>query len=397
MDRYDVVIAGACLGGLSAAIHAARSGAKVLAFDPKEDLGKFACAEGVLSEHLDLAGFPPKDEWVTNVFRTVEFFSPDGKAARITAKKKRGLILDRYKFQLWLEQQALKAGVEIRKGRSAGKLDLGNGTLELLPASTGPGGRGVRAPKKEGAEKVAATTFIDATGIHCFLGRQLHPPYGKFERTDFAPVLQKTVVATGIPEDRISIWFGSPYAPEGYAWIFPKGNGVFNVGLGFQASVGKSVRIHEKLKLFMKEKCPNITKELYTVGSRLPLADPNDPPVFTKDGHHLLLVGDAARLCVATVGAGIAPALLSGKWAGVHWKEPEKYERILKDALYGTLRKAYRAKNAYISDAGMNKILGKFRRVLWLHTLFPGFFEEYAFSGMRITWRGKSKKAVRGI
>ncbi len=382
---YDVVIAGASLGGLSTAIHAAKRGAKVLAFDPKDDLGHFACAEGCLSDHLVRAGFPPEPAWAPHIFRTVEFISPDGTNASITAKYKNGIILDRYKFQNELARKAEKLGVEVRRGRGAGKLDLAGGTLEIMPAGTGPGGRGVRAPKKSAAETVAATTFVDATGIHCFLGKQVEPSYGVFDRKDFAPVLQRTLMAAGPKEDRISLWFGSPYAPEGYAWIFPKGDRVYNVGIGSLSRTAKTYSMKDNLQKFIDEKVGKVEKELYQVGSRLPLAMPNDPPVFSKEGHHLLLVGDAARLCVPTVGAGIAPALLSGRWAGENWDDPRRYEKILKKQLYGTLRRAYKVKNDNITDAGLNKIMRTVRKTLWLHKMFPGLVEEYAFSGIRIT------------
>jgi len=361
---YDVVIAGGSLAGLSAAIHCAGKGARALLVDPKADLGMFKCAEGAMEGSLSRAGFPPSPEWVTLGLYKLRMVSPAGRVLDARNRYKKLCMLDRTKLQLKMLGMAKDRGCEVRTGVRAGRFDLESGTLQLA-----------------GGEPVGARTFIDATGTAAALGRQCGVP--RLSRDCLAIVAQWTMRATGLEEDSYQLYFGSTHhSPGGYSWIFPKGKGLFNVGAGGLASrMPKGILPRELVERFIRDRVPGPGKRLRFVASFLPCCPPLERPAMkSADGRHsLLLAGDAARLCVASVQAGIGSALQSGRWAGENWDAPEKYQAVLKEGMYRRLHASHRFKMGILSDGDLE---GLFRRTIRsmgiLHKLFPAWVEERA-------------------
>jgi flavin-dependent dehydrogenase len=189
--------------------------------------------------------------------------------------------------------------------------------------------------------------------------------------------------ATGLDEDRYQLFFGSTHhSPAGYSWIFPKGNGQFNIGAGGLASaLPRGVLPREQVEMFIRDTVPKPGKRLRFVASFLPCSLPAERPVMrSADGQFaLLLAGDAARLCAASVSAGIGNALQSGRWAGENWDAPGKYQRILEDGLYGKLASSYRLKMKIISDKSMEGLFSwRIRAMRVLHRMFPARLEQMA-------------------
>ena len=361
---HDVIVAGGSLAGLTAALHAARRGASVLLVDSKPDLSAFRCAEGVLGDQLSRAGFPLSRDWVCCELSRFRLVSPGGIRLDVRIHHKKMTILDRGRFQSHLLGRAQDAGCEVRAAVRARRLDLDKGTLEL-------GGGGVAEGK----------VFVDATGTGAFLGRQ----YGvaRLQPGEMSVEAQWQMEARGLEEDRFQLLFGaSHHSPAGYSWIFPKGNGVFNIGIGgvvpHLLRVGRPADLLER---FIRDFVKRPGRRLKYVASFIPSARPVGTPVIrSRDGSRwLMMAGDAARLCTPTVSAGIANALFSGRWAGENWAEPEKYERVLRGKLYANLTRGYEFKLRHLSDEAMDGVFRrKMRPMLWLHTLFPGLVEQRA-------------------
>jgi digeranylgeranylglycerophospholipid reductase len=362
--RFDVVIAGGSLAGLSAAIHCTRKGARTLLVDPKPGLEAFKCAEGAMEDSLTRAGFPPSPEWVCLELYRFRMVSPGGTRIDGRNRYKKMCMLDRGKLQGRMLGMALDGGCEVRACLKAGRLDLDAGTLRL--------GNG---------EEARSCTFIDATGTAATLGTQCGLP--RLSRDGLSLVAQWTMHAEGLEEDRYQLFFGSPHhSPAGYSWIFPKGNGQFNIGAGGLAShLPKGVLPRELVERFIRDRVPRPGKRLRYVASFLPSSLPAERPVMrSADGENaLLLVGDAARLCAASVSAGIANALLSGRWAGENWEAPEKFQRILEEGLYKKLAGSYRFKMRNFTDERLEALFRwRIRPMGLLHRLFPATVEEMA-------------------
>ena len=360
--RFDVVIAGGSLAGLSAAVNCAKKGARTLVIDIKPDIGAFKCAEGALGEHLSRAGFPPSPEWVALELDRFRLVSPGGTVVDVHSRYMKMCMLDRGELQRHILRMALDQGCEVRTSTRAGRLDLDAGMLR-------PGN----------GDELQAQTFIDATGAAAALGRQCGLP--RLSRDELSLVAQWTMRAEGLEEDRFQLFFGAPHhSPAGYSWIFPKGNGIFNIGAGGLAShLPRGVLPRELVERFIRDRVPEPGKRLRYVAAFLPSSCPAERPVVkSKDGEKaLLLAGDAARLCVASISAGIANALQSGRWAGENWDAPEKYEMVLKEGLYKNLARSHRFKMRSFTDERMEGVFRwRIRPMGFLHRLFPAILED---------------------
>jgi flavin-dependent dehydrogenase len=108
------------------------------------------------------------------------------------------------------------------------------------------------------------------------------------------------------------IYLNQKVTPGGYTWIFPKGNGKVNVGLG----------------VCMRGKFPSPKNQLYKHVLTKPLFegskllnggawyDPTRRPLDNMVGNGIAIIGDAACLVNPIHGGGIGPSMLSGYLAG---------------------------------------------------------------------------------
>lgn len=96
------------------------------------------------------------------------------------------------------------------------------------------------------------------------------------------------------------------YLPDGYVWIFPKGQ---NTTIGLACSFRKEIDYIDILKKYIMSKCNANTQ--YTIkGAFLPYG--KHSAKITQEQSKLLLVGDAACLTDCVTGEGIYFAIKSG-------------------------------------------------------------------------------------
>ena len=107
------------------------------------------------------------------------------------------------------------------------------------------------------------------------------------------------------------MYVGSKYAPGGYLWIFPKGDGKANIGLGISGKYSKSKSAQKYLDEFMMDNFPQVSI-LTTVCGGVPCPKPMINPI--NDG--IMLVGDAAHQINPMTGGGIASGMSGGKIGG---------------------------------------------------------------------------------
>ena len=102
------------------------------------------------------------------------------------------------------------------------------------------------------------------------------------------------------------------FAPGGYVWVFPKGEGKANVGLGVQANLPRAGNALDLLNRFI-ESNPALARgyPVTLVVGNVPVALP--PTRTVTDG--LMLVGDAARQVDPLTGGGIINAMTAGQIA----------------------------------------------------------------------------------
>ena len=105
---------------------------------------------------------------------------------------------------------------------------------------------------------------------------------------------------------------GNQIAPQGYLWIFPKGDRVANIGVGIQGiRNGKGHRARDYLDSFMRSRFPD-GKVIEFITGGVPVCQPLPSTV----GEGLMIVGDAARVVEPLTGGGIYNAMFTGRLAG---------------------------------------------------------------------------------
>jgi len=304
MPGVDVLVVGAGPAGCVAAWEAAAAGAgRVLLIERDRAIGApVRCAEGVgsagLREFLDPDGAP----WVSRRISRVIFKAPDDTEVHL-AEGDVGYILDRTRFEPVLAERASRAGAEIRIGTEAAGLARADGAQ---------GGWRVRLRGPRGEETVAARVVIGADGVETMVGRWAGLDTRVAAR-DMESCAQYLVSNIAFDPDAIYLHFGPGVAPGGYAWIFPKGEGVANVGLGVVTLRGDGRTPRQYLDDYVARHFPGGTVTGLTVGGVI--AGLTVKRTVT-DG--LLLAGDAAHMINPLSGGGIVNAMKAGRLAGHH-------------------------------------------------------------------------------
>jgi digeranylgeranylglycerophospholipid reductase len=176
-----------------------------------------------------------------------------------------------------------------------------------------------------------------------------------------------------INTDETVIYLGNEIAPGGYVWIFPKGEGTANVGIGIMGSKsGECCRAKDYLDAFVKKKFPG-GKKIELIMGGVSVCKPLECTV--ADG--LLIVGDAARLSDPMTGGGIYSAMYTGRLAAevateaIGQEDCSKaflmgYEKTWKDSALGKeLALNYRLKEFFITlnDDALNTVLNSVKNL----------------------------------
>ena len=300
----DVLVIGAGPAGSSTAKHAALNGAEVILMDKKSEIGSpKRCAEGVSKEGLKKLGIEPNSRWVTKELSGVRLISPNGTDVWMKENQVKlpeaGYILERKVFDKFMAMDAARAGATIMiKTLARGMRKDYDGYI-------------VNCESMGEDFEIKAKIVVGADGPESRVGR-----WGGLKTAvklkNMESGIQFEMVGLEMEDpDVIEYYFGS-VAPRGYAWIFPKGDDIANVGLGIVSTVtDKSA--YEHLVEFVKN-CPatqNAQPVELNVGG-----DPVGGMTKTLVKDNLMIVGDAAGHVNPLTGGGIITALEAGMYAG---------------------------------------------------------------------------------
>ncbi|MFZ5918064.1 MAG: geranylgeranyl reductase family protein [Chloroflexota bacterium] len=299
-SSYDLVVVGAGPAGSTAARSAAKAGLSVLLVEKRQEIGApVRCAEGV-GHDLLLPFITPQPAWISaQVNRAQLTVSHPDRHETIQLEGGRGYVLERRIFDRVLAQEAARAGAVVRVKTAA---------VGLLRQGPVVGGVILQGP--EGRREVSARVVIAADGIESQVGA-----WAGLETTlplrDAMSCAQYLLANIDIDPERIEYYLGAAIAPGGYAWVFPKGEGLANVGLGLQADLAQAPAL-SYLERFVESQ-PHLSagSPVTLVAGGVPVALP--PPRLVTDG--LMLVGDAARQVDPLTGGGITNGMTAGKLA----------------------------------------------------------------------------------
>ena len=302
-NEYDVVVIGAGPAGSITAKTAAEKGLTVLLIEKRQEIGDpVRCAEGVskvwLRKHIE-----PDHSWICADVKGSRIFSPDGTMIEMSeeiAGGEVGYVLERKIFDRALAYEASKAGAEVRVKTRATGLIIENGFV-----------KGVKVSHLGQSYNINAKIVIGADGVESKVGRWAGINTS-IKPADIETCAQYLLSGTGIDQNYCYFYLGNEVAPAGYVWIFPKGKGMANVGIGILGNKsGNGKHAIDYLNDFVEDKYPDAKILEVDVGG-VPVSGTIEKTIV--DG--LMLVGDAARQSDPITGGGIINAMEVGKIAG---------------------------------------------------------------------------------
>jgi digeranylgeranylglycerophospholipid reductase len=297
-DYFDVVVIGAGPAGSMAAYAAAQKGVSVLMLEKDREPGvPVRCGEAVSRKSLE-EFIPPDEKWISAKINKFSMTAPNGKEVIIEFSET-GVVLERKIFDYALAERAVRAGAKMLTKAYVNGLVYNDGRIA-----------GVKYERLGEQKEARAGIVIAADGVESRAGRWA----GLETAVDFRDMescAQVTAAGLNINGDTCYFYFGRRVAPEGYLWVFPKGNGMANIGVGVSGLTGKTKSARKYLEGFIEKKFPDAAV-LTTVAGGVPCSVTLEK--ITVPG--LMLAGDAARQVNPLSGGGIASGMAAGKMAG---------------------------------------------------------------------------------
>jgi len=301
MPDVDVLVVGAGPAGSVAALCAKQAAPELDVVLLERDLAVGApvrCAEGVGDAGLREFANPDGADWVSRRITDVIFEAPDDTQV-VLAHSGVGWILDRMRFDAFLAAEAAREGAQVLVGAEATGMSR-NGDARWH----------VRVTERGREDVYRARVVIGADGVETMVGRWAGLET-RVPARDMESCAQYVLQGIEFNPDAIYLQFSNAIAPGGYAWIFPKGVGVANVGLGLVALKTDGRNARQYLDDWIGRRFPTGVRTGYTVGGVI---------VHTTvkktycDG--VMVAGDAGHMINPLSGGGINNAMKAGRLAG---------------------------------------------------------------------------------
>jgi len=302
-SKYDILVIGGGPAGALAAKTAAKAGNSVCLIEKRPAIGTpVRCAEGIgkdlLKEYVK-----PDPRWISADIERARIIAPNGTTISLEQDKagnEVGYVLDRKIFDRELVWQAAEAGADVFVKTRATAPIMENGAV-----------RGANVISIGTPAEIRAEVVIAADGVEARFARRagLDTTVPLREMMSCAQYLMTDI---DIDAGSTDFYLGNAIAPEGYLWIFPKGERTANVGIGISGRRSRDgSRAKDYLDRFVAKNFPD-GKMIEAIVGGVPVCRPLECTV--ADG--LMVVGDAARVVDPITGGGIGNALFTGRLAG---------------------------------------------------------------------------------
>ena len=301
-SNYDILVIGGGPAGALAAKTAAEAGNSVCLIEKRPAIGApVRCAEGIGKELLK-EFVKPDPRWISADIESARIIAPNGTAIcldQARAGNEVGYVLDRKVFDRELVWQAAEAGADVIVKTRATEPIMENGAVQgakVLSAGTPADIRSEVVIAADGTE----AQFARRAGLNTVVPLQEMMSCAQYLMTDI-----------DIEPGCTDFYLGNEIAPEGYLWVFPKGDRTANVGIGITGRKSKDgSRAKDYLDRFVAKNYPEGKTIEFIVGG-VPVCRPLSCTV--ADG--LMVAGDAARVVDPITGGGIGNAMYTGRLA----------------------------------------------------------------------------------
>jgi digeranylgeranylglycerophospholipid reductase len=228
--------------------------------------------------------------------------APDGFLMKLESKfagSKVGYILDRKIFDRELVWRAAEAGADVAVKSRASAPIMENGCV-----------KGAKIESCGNVSRIEAGIVIAADGVESKFSRWCGIDTTVPVREIMSSV-QYVLADIDIDQYSTVFYLGNEIAPEGYLWVFPKGDRSANVGIGISGKKsGEGHRAKDYLERFVKKIFP-CGKPIEYIAGGVSVCRPLDCTV--ADG--LIIAGDAARVVDPLTGGGIYNGMYTGRLA----------------------------------------------------------------------------------
>ncbi len=357
--KYDVVVVGGRIGGSISSRFASRNDVDVLMIEKRQEIGNpVQCAEGTTFSTFETLEMKPSNKYICTEIMGAQVHAPDGSIFKVEEGMtddnilnnktiSEGYVLDRRVFDKYLAIESAKAGTDLMVKTTVKDLIRKEGKV-----------CGVVAKHLGETIEIKADVVIAADGIESNLAyksglNSLKNP------DDICSCAQYELVGLDIDPNLLEFYFGRLVAPGGYAWIFPKGDGIANVGVGVRNSTETA---YYYLKKFASKF--DATPVELNIGG-VPLSGPIDKTY--NDG--FLVVGDAAGQVDPITGGGIhitaSCARVAGEVAAEAIKEEnvssmflKRYDEQWRNEFEDNLKISFKLRKSFdkLSDSDMNAL-----------------------------------------
>ncbi len=353
-NECDVLIVGGGPAGLAAAEAAARLGVRTVLFERQSEIGYPVHTSGG-SWISDMKALAIPENLYHPVTRVI-FVSPHREVS-LFYNPAVACVLDVRGVYQHIAGRAVAAGASLHVRHVAEQTIVENGRVLGVTAKNHVSERiSVHA-----AVTIDASGFSRHVGVRTQMGQAFHR-YGYGAEYD--------MYAPDYPQDELFLIMGSQFAPRGYAWAFPRGNGRVRLGIGVlhpdcddDARVYLDRIVHNLPR--MSDKFKDASPVEYHTG-----LFPSEGPLecFSRDG--LLLAGDAGGHGSTLVGEGIRFAIYSGQMAGTVAAEAVKVGDT-SAAFLGRFDKKWRARFGRDMDIAymINKRIANYSDEQWDNAL----------------------------
>jgi len=314
-QRFDLAIVGGGPAGSAAAWEAVQTGARVVLLDKAEFPRDKPCGDGLTARAVSYLQKMGLADEISRFHRVdgVRVSSPSEwelSFPRRPGMPDHGHVVRRPELDTLLLKHAGSAGAEIRQ------------SAEVVGPVVDENGR-VTGVTLRGGETVRADAVIAADGAYSPIKRALNLDS---EYNGYSAIAIRAEMPADRPDSNmldiyLKLQFQGDQLP-GYGWVFPMGNGLFNIGLGYVNSYKnwQGINATQFLGEFLRTLPPEwelppieeLKKNKSVRAWRLPMGFTAWPP--WRPG--VLFTGDSLGAGKPASGAGISKALESGLAAG---------------------------------------------------------------------------------